>query len=186
MADPLFTGITAYAREEAQTRSAPLLAIRPHKNQFMYVVVPPERLVSVAPRPDPRYSHWGVELRGEFSRTNDPAIKVVGPMADRDAEGMCRVLAEHYRLPRRALDVAPHQVAQLPEHSYVTIVGRYQRGHCEGPNFEGIMVTEAQLEQGRSYRVTGFTSPGRQHGPPDLGYHGPTVAALEIEPLASS
>ena len=110
----LFNGITAYAREEEQKWTPPLLAIRPHRNQFTYSVVPPERLLAVTVVSNARFTHWSIELRGEFSRTNDPPTKVVGPMADRDAQAMCEALVAHYRLPRTPIAVTPQDVIHCP------------------------------------------------------------------------
>jgi len=187
VAAPLFNGITAYAREEDQRWSPPLLAIRPHRNQFASIVVPPERLLAAAVVPHAEYTQWSIELRGEFSRTDDPPLRIAGPMADRDAEGICAALVAHYRLPRTPIDASPDDIARLSAHSYVTVIGRYRRGHAEMANFEGVLLVGADLEHGRRYRVTGFTDPGVSSASPfapmPVGYHGPKLTAVEVTPL---
>jgi hypothetical protein len=186
MSELLFNGATAYCRVEEQQWSPPLLAIRPHKNQFTFIVVPAERLLSVAPVPHARFSHWQVELHGELSRTGDGSSKAIGPMADTDAQGMSRAIAERYGLPRVPRVVEPREVPTLPADTYVTAVGRYNAGHFEAANFEGVMISTKNLEPGRSYRVTGFTSPGLalgHTGPRPVGYSGPRITVIAIEPV---
>jgi len=187
VSDLIFNGVTVFCREEPQTWTPPLLAIRPHKSQFTFIVLAPERLVSAEPVPDPRFTHWRVEFRGEFSRTNDPPVRVVGPMADRDAQGMCQALAARYGLPRTPTAVAPHEVAQLPADSFVTITGCYRPGHNEVANFEGVMVHDERLVAGQSFRITGFTRPGNRAVEPGMprvvGYSGPEVRAVAVEPI---
>ena len=180
----MFNGATAYCRVEEQQWTPPLLAIRPHKNQFTFVVVPAERLLAVAPVPHARFSHWQIEVQGEFSRTGDGASKTIGPMADTDAQGMARAIAERYGLPRTPIVVEPRDVPTLPAHTYVTTVGRYNPGHFEAANFEGVMISTKNLEAGGLYRVTGFTSPGLapdHRGPRPVGYSGPRIEVIAIE-----
>lgn len=186
MSELVFNGVTAFARLEEQKWSEPLLAIRPHKNQFTYVVVPPERLLGAAAMPHERFTHWSIELTGEFSRTGDGRQKVVGPMADRDARDMAAAITTRFGLPRTPVEVAPSDIVNLPAHSFVTVVGRYFEGHIESPNFEGIMLAGHHFEQGRSYRVTGFSSPGFPLNAPPMtprpvGYSGPRVFAVQVE-----
>jgi len=70
--------------------------------------------------------------------------------------------------------------------TYVTVIGRYHEGHCEGPNFEGVRLhAGTKLDQGRSYRVTGFIRPRTPPGAePNVGYNGAELTALAIQPAA--
>jgi hypothetical protein len=186
---PLFVGTTLSAREEPQRWSAPLLALRPRDGHAftsprdtLALFLPPERLVSVTWRPlgDARWAE--LVCHGDFSRVSRPSTEVLAPIAADDAARLCAVLGSRYRLPLEPLDVLPSALATLPANAYVRVVGTYREGHCEGPNFEGIVLEPRQPAPGR-YRAVGFASPGTPAGEmPVVGYNGPRLTAIAVEP----
>jgi hypothetical protein len=114
---------------------------------------------------DPAVSE--LEFTGDFSPVNRPDRVSLSPLASEDADTLVGVLSARYGLPRVPLEVSEYKLPAFAAHArltYVKVVGNYWPGHCEGPNFEGVILrTTLELQKGGRYEVTGFLEGSRLH-----------------------
>lgn len=185
---PFFTGRGILAAEAPSTGGPPLLSIRPRAGHVFTapagthtLYVPPASLVSATP------VGAAVELVGDFKRVNYPPRITLAPVDEGDAIGLCLALARRYGLPRAPLDLSSRMLRRGLAGVLVSVVDAYRPGHCEAPNFGGLVVDtpdRAALVADEVYRVTGFYGAGRADdasGPLAVGYNGPALAAVAVE-----
>lgn len=186
---PFFRGQRVSAAEDRH-----LLVIRPKAGlEFTEppgtsaLYLPFARIIAVRALPytdDPAWS--AVRFTGEFKRVERTSPVQLGALPGDDAGALVRALTERYSLPRlpRALRTSELRTAR---NEYVVAVGTYAPGHFETPDFEGVQLdcgpaVQQTLIPGRRYYVEGFVDPGAAPGSLVVGYAGPTLRVLRIEP----
>lgn len=141
--------------------------------------------VKVTPYEDPGLA--AVRLRGEFRRVDRPPSLFLGALSTADAEALAHALTDRYALPREPRGVRRSELASVPGDAFIMVVGTYAPGHPEVADFEGVMLSceddkRAALVPGQRYYVEGFVDAGAGPGARVVGYGGPTLRALRVEP----
>lgn len=190
---PLFIGSTVSVRLEPTRASTPLLALRPHNGHSFslprgtsVLFLPPERLVAVSMQ-DLGEGTSSLTFLGEFSRVDRPEQVTLSPVSKSDAAGVIRVLVKRFGLPKRPVDKTTEELASCPRDELVRVIDSFQRGHPEGPNFGGIVLSPPpgkELVSGALVTAIGFVDPAvtvSPNMPPPLGWSGPRLRAVWVE-----
>ena len=149
--------------------------------------LPFARLVDVAVVPYEGGATAGVRFRGEFSRVSRESPLFLGELPAADAEALAQALQARYALPREPTPRRASELRSAPWDEYIAVVGTYAPGHFEVADFEGAMLHCADelrsvLAPGRRFYVEGFVDAGARPGAMIVGYGGPTLKALRVEP----
>jgi hypothetical protein len=141
--------------------------------------LPPETIAEVAVDGDT------LVFDGDFSRTNYGTRVRLGPIAEADARAIFTLLDERFQVPRTPRPLAIADIDTIDRPTLVTIEGTFKPGHIEGPNFDGgiQLADRDRFEPGARYRVTGFLYPSARVAGAFIGYHGPRLRPLAVEPL---
>lgn len=128
-----------------------------------------------------------VRFRGDFGRVNRESPLFLGELPTADADALAQALTARYGLPREPTPRRASELRTVPWDQYIAAVGTYAPGHFEAADFEGVMLRcadelRALLVPGRRFYVEGFVDPGAAPGAPIVGYGGPTLRALRVEP----
>ncbi|HNN92764.1 MAG TPA: hypothetical protein PKI03_10875 [Pseudomonadota bacterium] len=141
-----------------------------------------------------------LHMQGDFREGGLPSDIELSPVRADEAAEIVALLNKRLRLPRvepTPEPIYPYQLtstgpSQLATGTCIRVVGRYRRGHFEGPNFEGAKLQgdPALLQgliDGQRYAVTGTYDPGllsplaKGQARP-VGWSGPAIYVRNIQP----
>ncbi|HEU0036627.1 MAG TPA: hypothetical protein VFQ53_38705 [Kofleriaceae bacterium] len=124
-------------------------------------------------------------FEGDLTRTGYGTHVRIAPVSAADARAIFVLLDERLQLPRSPRAISVADIPAITGPAYVTIDGTFRPGHFEGPNFDGGILLQDRdgLASGARYRVTGFLYPAFRPEGPFLGYTGPRLKPLSIQPL---
>lgn len=193
---PFFRGDTLRASEKEG-----LIALRPEPGYALSsppatteLYLPAATILGVTVEPFSEPGWAQLRFHGEFSRVSRPEDVVLAPVSEDDAQALVAVLHKRLGLPRRPKAVRPHELCRSDHHeiawnTYITVVGTQaaELRHFETADFSGCKLAGdpdriAGRIRGKRYLVTGFYQPACAPGSMVVGYQGPKIVVMTIQP----